>query len=118
MSEHRIEKIESLIRQVLAQMIQREFIPPAGTIVSLTRVVASGNLQEAKVYISAIPDYKLKETMSILSRKTRFFQEMLNKKLRMRPVPKIIFAPDYQPAQAQEVEAILENLKMKNQNEK
>jgi len=111
MSEHRIEKIESLIRQVLGEMIQREFIPPEGALVSLTRIAASGNLQEAKAYISVIPDRLGGEVVGNLQKNAWRFQGELNKKLKMRPVPKIIFAADRQAAQAQAVETIMEQLK-------
>ena len=98
MSEHRIEKIESLIHQVLGEMIQREFTPPEGALVSLTRIAVSGNLQEAKVYISVIPDRLGNEVVGNLQKNAWRFQEELNKKLKMRPVPKIIFAADRQAA--------------------
>ncbi|HNR81512.1 MAG TPA: 30S ribosome-binding factor RbfA [Candidatus Pacearchaeota archaeon] len=111
MSEHRIEKIESLIHQVLGEMIQREFTPPEGALVSLTRIAVSGNLQEAKVYISVIPDRLGNEVVGNLQKNAWRFQEELNKKLKMRPVPKIIFAADRQAAQAQAVETIMEQLK-------
>jgi len=79
MSEHRIEKIESLIHQVLGEMIQREFTPPEGALVSLTRIAASGNLQEAKVYISVIPDRLGNEVVGNLQKNAWRFQEELNK---------------------------------------
>jgi ribosome-binding factor A len=111
MNSHRIEKIESLMLQTLGQMIEREFAPPAGALVSLTKVAASGNLQEAKVYVSVIPDRELDAVVAKLEKIVWEFQQELNKKLKMRPVPKIIFVADRQPAQAQEVETILEQLK-------
>jgi len=116
--DHRVEKIESLMRQVLGEMIQREFAAPAGALVSLTQVSVSGNIQEAKVYVSVIPDDAADAVLKGLSRGVRFFQSAVNKKLKMRPVPKIIFVPDRQGRQAQNVETILENLKNKNQNDK
>jgi ribosome-binding factor A len=112
MSEsHRIEKINSLVQNIVAQAIARDFCPPAQTIVSLTKVSASGNLQEAKVYISVLPDRQRAPVVAQLERNVAFFQDILNKKMRTRPVPKIIFVPDANPAQAQEVEVILEQLK-------
>ena len=110
MSEHRIEKLDSLIHQDLGEMIQREYTPPEGALVSLTRTAASRNLQEAKVYISVIPDRLGNEVVGNLQKNAWRFQEELNKKLKMRPVPKIIFAGDRQAAQAQAVETIMEQL--------
>jgi len=109
--DHRIEKIESLMRQVLGQMIEREFTPPEGTLVSLTQISVSGNLQEAKVYVGIIPDDAAEPVFRRLARGVRFFQSAVNKKLKMRPVPKIIFILDRQGRQAQNVETILEQLK-------
>ena len=103
--------MNSLIQNILAQAIARDFCPPAGAIVSLTKVSASGNLQEVKVYISVIPDRQRAAVIAELERGVTIFQNVLNKKMRTRPVPKIIFVPDSNPAQAQEVETILEQLK-------
>lgn len=109
--DHRVEKVESLMHQVLGAIIQREFAPPEDALVSLTKVSVSGNLQEAKVYVSVIPDINADTVLRQLSRGIRFFQSAVNKKLKMRPVPKIIFVPDRQSRQAQNVETILEQLK-------
>ena len=109
--DRRIEKIESLMQSVLAEMIARDFAVSRETIISITKVKASGNLQEAKVYISVLPDEKRGLVVNALEREVIFFQKALNRKLRMRPVPKIIFVPDANPAQAQQVETILEELK-------
>ena len=79
--------------------------------ISITRVKASGNLQEAKVYVSVLPDRDRGKIVSGLENNVRFFQNELNRKLRMRPVPKIIFIADDQPQTAQRVETILEELK-------
>ncbi len=105
--------MNSLIQNVLAQTLAREFAAPQGTIICLTRVEASGNLQEAKVYISVLPDRQREAVVSQLERGVAFYQNILNKKMRTRPVPKIIFVPDTQPFQAQQVETILEQIKGK-----
>jgi len=109
--DHRIEKIEALIQTILAEMIARDFRTSRETIISVTKVKASGNLQEAKVYISVLPDQKRDQVVHALEREAAFLQKTLNRKLRMRPVPKIIFVADANPAQAQQVETILEELK-------
>jgi len=112
-TDHRIEQINSLIQQVLAELIARDFSVSRETIISVTKVSASGNLQLAKAYISVLPDCQREKIVAGLNHNIHFFQSILNKKLRMRPVPKITFIPDANPAQAQEVETILEQLKNK-----
>jgi ribosome-binding factor A len=108
---HRIEKIDNLMQEILAQTIAKDFCVSREVIISLTRVVASGNLQEAKVYISVLPDRERENIVSALNKKVIFFQNILNKKMRTRPVPRIIFVSDTKPEEAQKVEQILEQIK-------
>jgi ribosome-binding factor A len=109
--DHRIEKIEALMQNLLAELIAKDFITTREIIISITKVKASGNLQEAKVYVSVLPDQFREQTVDKLSRNAWSLQASLNKKLRMRPVPKIIFVADAQPEKAQQVETLLEKLK-------
>lgn len=111
MPDYRIDQINNLMQKILAEMIEKDFCASRNVLVSLTRVECSGNLQEAKVFISVIPDKERENIVSILEKNAWQFQEKLNRKLRMRPVPKIIFVGDELPEQAQEVETILEKLK-------
>ena len=110
-AEYRVEQIANLMQKLLAEMIEKDFCMTRDKLISVTKVCPSGNLQEAKVYISVLPDKEQKTVMEDLWRNVASFQETLNKKLRMRPVPKIIFESDSQPREAQEVETILEELK-------
>ena len=111
MPDYRIDQINNLMQKILAEMIEKDFCASRNVLVSLIRVECSGNLQEAKVFISVIPDKERENIVSILEKNAWQFQEKLNRKLRMRPVPKIIFVGDELPEQAQEVETILEKLK-------
>jgi len=109
--DRRIEKIEALMQTLLAELIAKDFATTREIIISITKVKASGNLQEAKVYVSVLPDQFREQTVAMLGRSARFLQASLNKKLRMRPVPKIIFVADATPERAQQVETLLEELK-------
>lgn len=109
--DHRVEKIESLMKEVLAQMIARDFCADRETLISITKVKASGNLQEAKVFVSVLPDQKQRQVVAALENQVWEFQKALDRKLKMRPVPKIIFIADQNPFQAQQVETLLEQLK-------
>ena len=108
---HRIEKIDNLIQEILAQTIAKDFCVSREMIISVTRVIASGNLQEAKVYISVLPDRGRERIVFALNKEIIFFQNILNKKLRMRPVPRIVFVSDVKPEEAQKVEELLEQIK-------
>jgi ribosome-binding factor A len=106
----RIKKVNQLIKKELSQIILREieFLP--GSLVTLTRIETSPNLIESKVYFSVIPSEKQKNAFSVLNRQIWHIQQLLNKRLRMRPIPKIIFLEEKQIVEAAKVEEILEDL--------
>jgi len=108
--DRRIEKINNLLQELLAQMILKEFCQSRDIIISLTRVETTDNLTEAKVFISVIPNEKRQPIVAALNKEVYFFQGLLNKKLKMRPVPKIAFYEDVQPVKAEEVEKILADI--------
>lgn len=107
----RLEKINNLIQKVLAQLILEEFCFSREMVISLTRVETCDDLGESKIFISVIPNEERKKIVEALNKEVFFFQKELNKKLKMRPVPKIKFYEDEQPEQAETVEKILEDLK-------
>lgn len=109
----RIERVNSLIKKELGQIILREVDFPEGTMVTLTRVETTSNLIEAKVYISVLPEEKEKKALDILNKSIYDLQKLLDKKLRMRPVPKIRFVKETKTAEAAKIEGILEGLKNK-----
>ena len=102
----RITQINRVVQRELGQIIRSEGDFPEGALVTLTRVQASPNLQQAKVYISVMPEEKRKEVMKSLQADIYQLQQRLNKKLAMRPVPKIIFVTELETVNAQRIEEI------------
>ena len=109
----RIPRVNQLIQEEVGLILLREFDPPDGALVTVTRVDASGNLQEAKVYISVMPEARNEEVMLALGRGIYSIQQMLNKRLAMRPVPRIRWATETKTSQAQRIEELLEEVKKK-----
>lgn len=107
---NRIEKVNSLILREISGIIAEEF-NFSGAIVTVSRVEASSNLIEARVYISVYPEEKSDEAVSVLRKNIYGVQQKINKKLKMRPVPKVIFVKDAQIKEAARVEELLESLK-------
>ena len=58
MSTNRIEKVNSLLEHEIGKIILKDFAFSPEILVTLTRVVSSSNLIEAKVYISVYPEEK------------------------------------------------------------
>lgn len=111
MSTNRIDKVNSLLEHEISKILQREIFFPNGSLVTLTRVETTPNLIEAKVFISVLPEDKIGKVLETLKREVFGIQKQINKKLNMRPIPKIIFVKDEAVAKAGRVEQILAQLK-------
>jgi len=110
----RILRINQLIKKELAEILLKEFDSPKGSLVTITRVETFANLSQSKVYVSVIFTGKERpEVISILKNKTYSFQKLLNERLRMRKIPKIVFFQEEETAQAARIEEILFNLRYK-----
>jgi ribosome-binding factor A len=111
MAKNRIEKVNSLLEREIGKIIQRDIFFPDGVLVTLTRVDTTSNLIETKIYISAYPESQIDKVLQILKKEVFDIQQKINKKLNMRPIPKIIFAKDQNPQKAGKIEELLESLK-------
>jgi len=107
----RIPQVNELLQQELGAILLRELDVPEGTIVTLTRVDAAPNLQQAKIYISVMPEEKAQEVLKLLHKEVYAIQQLLNKRLNMRPVPRIEWVLEEKTREAQEVEGILDKIK-------
>lgn len=106
----RIQRVNQLIKKELSQLLLREVDFPEGVLVTITRVETSANLFQAKVYISAMPEEKLSKVLQILDKLIYFLQQRLNKRLKMRPIPRIIFMEEKATKEAGRLEEILEEI--------
>jgi len=109
--ETRVPKVNQLIKKELSGIILREVEFPQGVLVTLTRVETTPNLTDSRIYISTIPGEKQETAIKILGSQVYVLQQLLNNRLRMRPVPKIIFVREKETARAGRVEELLEELK-------
>lgn len=109
----RIQRVNQLIRKEISQIILRELDFPKNILVTLTRVDTSRNLIHAKIYISVMPENETQQILEALNQKIYDIQQQLNKRLKMRPIPKINFVVEKETAQAGKIEELLEEIKTK-----
>ncbi len=109
----RIQRVNQLIKKEISQIILREFDFPKNILVTVTRVDASRNLIHAKIYISVMPENETQQISEVLNQKIYDVQQRLNKRLKMRPIPKINFVVEKETAQAGKIEELLEEIKIK-----
>ncbi|MCK4355169.1 ribosome-binding factor A [Candidatus Parcubacteria bacterium] len=87
----RIEQVNELIKRELSQIILREFGFPKNCLVTIVDVKTTPNFLSSKIYISVIPESRADEILRELNEQIYSIQQILNKRLKIRPTPKIIF---------------------------
>lgn len=107
----RIAKVNSLLQEELSQIILKEVDFPKDVLVTITRIDTAPNLSNVKVYVSTIPDKEIDKVLDILNKIIYHIQQKLNKRLNMRPIPKIGFKKEVKTVEAAKVEEILEEIK-------
>jgi len=93
---HRIEQVNSLIRQEISQLLQRQVKDPRlGNFIAVTEVSTSADLKYAKVFVSCIgTDGEKQETLSVLASASGFFRRELARNLKLRYIPQLSFQWD------------------------
>jgi ribosome-binding factor A len=109
MSE-RVPKVNELIKRELGQILLKE-VDFSGILVTITRVETSSNLIQSKVYLSVVPESEAEKILKTLTGQIYFLQQKLNQRLKMRPIPKIIFVKEKETEKASKIEKILNQLK-------
>lgn len=109
----RAERIAEIIKSEVGKEIQKWVEFPAGVLVTITRVEVGFKLDYAKIFVSVLPDANANQALEILKKNIYHIQKQLDRSMRTRPVPQIIFKIDEAPREAFKVEKILEEIKEK-----
>ena len=93
---HRIERVNSLIRREISELLQRQVKDPrVGTFVAVTEVYTSPDLKHARIFVSSLGSEEEKqETLSALVSASGFFRSELFKRLKLRRIPELSFQWD------------------------
>ncbi|MDO8443409.1 MAG: 30S ribosome-binding factor RbfA [Candidatus Azambacteria bacterium] len=118
MGQERAEKFNELLKKELGKIVFEFLDVKPGVLVTVTRVLTHANLFSAIVFISVFPTSETTAIMDKLKRTIYQIQQLLNKKLKVRPVPKIIFKRDTNPEEAGEVEKLLNEVREEIKDEK
>lgn len=112
----RIQKINQLIKKELSQILLKEVDFPKDILVTLTGVETLVNLSGVKVYVSIIPEENIKEIIKILNRNLGQIQQKINKRLKLRIIPKIRFVEEIKTREAARIDELLERVKKEESN--
>ena len=91
----RIEKLQELIKQETGKMLLNDIKDPRIGFVTVTDVEMTGDLREAKIFVSIMGDAeKVKNSLEGLNSALGFVRREIGKRIRLRFTPEISFALD------------------------
>ncbi|MBQ6131502.1 MAG: 30S ribosome-binding factor RbfA [Selenomonadaceae bacterium] len=91
----RIEKLQELIKQEMSKMLLKELKDPRIGFVTVTDVEITGDLREAKIYVSVMGGAEqVKSSLEGLNSALGFIRREIGQRIRLRFTPEISFALD------------------------
>ena len=113
MSVDRIERVNSLLKRVIAEamfvVMQGDTVAPG--LITVTDVHCGKDLRDATVNVSVFGDDAMKETaLQHIRHHARDFQALVNRQIRLKFTPRLLFQLDRSLEKGDEVLAILDKL--------
>ncbi|MEN9343596.1 MAG: ribosome-binding factor [Chlamydiota bacterium] len=112
MTSKRIPRINSLLKEVISEVILREVRNPlVHSLITVTQVEVSGDLHHAKVHISVIgTDKEKKETIQALQSAAGFIAVHAAKKVVLRYFPALTFKLDTSVEKQIRIDSLLDKI--------
>ena len=105
----RVERLIELLRRELGTIVARE-VDMKGVFITFTRITVSDDVHYADIYFTTLPEDAEGKALAQFNQNISSIQRLLNKRLRMRPVPKIRFHIDTEEREAMKIDRVIENL--------
>jgi ribosome-binding factor A len=103
----RIIRLNKLIRTHLGEIFQRELSLKPGVFVTISKVDTTPDLRYTRVSLSVFPFKDSEYALKTLNKEKYSLQGALNKKLVIKPLPRLVFEIDSTEEKADEIEKIL-----------
>jgi ribosome-binding factor A len=118
MAKDRIARLNSLLKEVIAEVIHRDVRNPhVHRLATVTSVDVSKDLQHAKVYISVIGNPAEKQaTITALQSAAGYISILASKKVVMRYFPALIFKLDESVEKQMTIDAKLQQIHAEQQS--
>jgi len=108
----RTARVADQIRGEIAAMLAREVHDPGIGFVTITRVTVTPDLQQARVYYTALGDDKARRnTERALGRAAPFLRRQIGSRLRLKRTPEIEFLYDESIAGQDRIEQLLNEIR-------
>lgn len=93
-SARRLLKISSLLQAELGKIISRELELPPNVLLTISRVEVPADYSQARVGLSVMPWAQATEVMKLINRARGEWQRLINQRLRIYRVPRLVFYLD------------------------
>ncbi len=111
MSELRANKVAEQMKKELGDILTRKINDPRIGFVTVTDVEVTGDLQQAKIFISVLGDEsKKQDTLIGLSKAKGFIRSEIGRRIRLRKTPELFFEFDEALAYGNHIDSILKDL--------
>ena len=95
MSQLRVEKVQELMKQEISEIILRELKDPRLGFITVTDVECTGDLREAKIYVSLMGSEKqIKDSWEGLQSSLGYIRREIGQRIRLRFTPELKFELD------------------------
>lgn len=118
MKKHRIDRVNSLLREVISDVIQKEVRHPEITqIVSVMRVDTSADLHHAKVYVGLVaPQVEKEKIVHALNQAAKFIAVQSSRQVKLRYFPDLLFKLDTSVDEFFRIETLLSQIEAEKKN--
>lgn len=111
MQGKRLDRVNQLMKEELALLLQRELKDPRLGFVTVTEVDTSKDLRVAKVYVSVLGDEaQWKASLAALASARGFIHNWLKGHLDLRSIPAIEFKADRSMEHAARIQVLLKQI--------
>jgi len=117
MANYKRNRINEEVRRELSVILPQVKDPRIPPMPSIVAVDVTGDLEEAKVYVSFLGQYDEKEVMKGLKAASGFVRKKLSETLALRSVPKINFVIDHSIETGARINDILRGLNIEHDDE-
>ncbi|MBT2682989.1 30S ribosome-binding factor RbfA [Bacillus sp. ISL-37] len=108
---HRVNRVGEQMKKEIGDIISRKIKDPRVGFVTVTDVEVTGDLQQAKVYISVLGDEQQREdTLKGLAKAKGFIRTEIGQRIRLRKTPELIFEFDETMAYGNRINTLIHEL--------
>lgn len=106
----RTQQINKLLKKELAILMAKEIDFSDNVLVTIEKVETLNDLSQANVLIEVFPEKSLCLALKILEKNCSKLHQGLNRRIKLRKIPKIRFKPEKQVAQELKIARLLDEI--------